>query len=80
MRSSALLLIAMLAVQPICVFGDGTVSPPNPVGEAVYRPHQLHDLVPLAVIVCAPLLGWLLRAAQRKSKMLDPDDVGAHHN
>jgi hypothetical protein len=38
------------------------------------------DLVPITLIVCAPLLGWLFHAAQRKSKMLDPDDVGAHYN
>ena len=70
----------MVAVQAICVFGDNTVSLPNPMGERVYHPHQMMDLVPLAVIVCAPLLGWLLRAAQRKTKGLFPDDVGSHHN
>ena len=52
----------MLAVQPICVLADSTVSQPNPVGEAVYRPHLIRGLLPLAVIVCALLLGWLLHA------------------
>lgn len=75
----AILLMAVLAVQPICVLGNGTVSPPNPVGEAVYRPHLLHDMLPLAVIVCAVLLGLLLHAIQRKIKRLSPDNIGSHH-
>ena len=76
----ALALVTMLAVQVTSVLADGTVSPPNPVGEAVYRPHQLLDLVPLAVIVCAPLLVWLLRAIQRKSKMVETKDAGSRPN
>ncbi len=73
------MLIAMLAVQPICVLGDSTVSPPNPIGEEVYRPHLLRDMLPIAVIVCALLLGWLLHAARRKAKKLAPDQAELHH-
>ena len=51
------MLIAMLAIQPICVFGASTVSWPNPIGEEVYRPHLLRDMLPIAVIVCAIIAG-----------------------
>ena len=71
--------MAMLAVQPICMFADNTVSMPNPIGEAVYRPHLLRGLLPIAVVACALLLGWLLHAVHRKAKMLAPDDVGSPH-
>jgi len=71
--------MAMLAVQPICMFADNTVSMPNPIGEAVYRPHLLRGLLPVAVIVCALLLGWLLHAARPKAKLLAPDEVGSPH-
>jgi hypothetical protein len=77
-RASA--LIAMLVVQSISVLGASWASRPNPVGEAVYRPHLLRDMLPLAVIVCALLLGWLLHVVQRKTKRLSPDNVGSHHN
>lgn len=76
----ALALLAMLAIQPICVLGASYASWPNPVGEEVYRPRLLRDMLPLAVIVCALLLGWLLHATHRKAKKLAPDDVGSHHN
>jgi hypothetical protein len=76
----ALALIAMLAVQSMCVLGAGWVSVPNPVGEAVYRPHLIRGMLPLAVIVCALLLGWLLHATHRKAKMPAPNGVGSHHD
>ena len=76
----ALVLTAVLAVLPICVFGASYASYPNPVGEKVYRPHLLHEMLPFAVIVSALLMGWLLHAAQRKAKRIAPDDVGSHHN
>ena len=69
----------MLAVQPICVLGAGWASYPNPVGEKVYRPHLLFNMLPLAVIVSAILLGWLVHAVRRKSKKLDPEHAESHH-
>ena len=75
----ALLLISMLAVQATCVLGASYASYPNPVGEKVYRPHLLLEMLPVAVIVCALLLGWLLHAAQRKAMMLAPDQAESHH-
>ena len=76
----ALLLISMLAVQTTCVLRASYASYPNPVGEKVYRPHLLLEMLPIAVIVCALLLGWLLDAAQRKAKRFAPDDAGSHHD
>jgi hypothetical protein len=70
---------AFLAVSPICVFGASYASYPNPVGEAVYRPHLLRDMLPIAIIVSALLLGWLLHAVQRKAKTHPSDDAGSHH-
>ena len=74
------MLIAVLAVQRMCVLADNTVSQPNPVGEAVYRPDLLRGLLPAAVILCALLLGWLLHPTHRKVKTLAPNGVGSHHN
>ena len=76
----ALLLISMLPVQVTCVFGASYASYPNPVGEKAYRPHLLLEMLPVAVIICALLLGWLLHAAQRKTKKLAPDHAESHHD
>jgi hypothetical protein len=76
----ALALIAMLAVQATCVLGASYASYPNPVGEKAYRPYLLHEMLPLAVIVCAVLLGWLLHATQRKARTHPSDDVESHHS
>ena len=74
--------MAMLAVQPICVFGDGTVSPPNPVGEKLYyahlRTHFLSEMLPFTIIVGAFLLAGLLHVAQRKAKNLAPEEAGSY--
>jgi len=70
----------MLALQPICVLGASYASRPDPVGEKAYRPQLLHDLLPIAVIAGALLLGWLLHAAQRKAKKLATDSPGSHQN
>ena len=64
----ALALIGVLAVQATRVLGASYASYPNPVGEKVYRPHLVHDMLPLAVIICALLLGWLIHAAHRKAR------------
>jgi hypothetical protein len=71
----ALLLISTLAVQATRVLGASYASYPNPIGEKEYRPHLLLEMLPIAVIVCALLLGWLLHAAQRKAKKLAPDQA-----
>jgi hypothetical protein len=59
----------MLAVQPICVLGASWASHPDPVGEKVYRPHLLLDMLPVALIVCVVLLAVLLSYyTHRKAK------------
>ncbi len=73
------MLLAVLAVQPICVLADNTVSQPNPVGEAVYRPHLLVDMLPLTVIVCALLLAWLLHVIHRKARKQLSAEAGVEH-
>ena len=61
-------MITMLAVQAIGVLGASYASYPNPVGEAVYRPHLLQDMLPLAVIACAMLLAALIHAAHHRPR------------
>ena len=73
--ASAVVLTAMLAVQPICVFGDNVVFPPNPVGEKLYRTQLSTDMLPIAIIACVLLLGWLLHEVWRKVKK-SPSDAG----
>ena len=81
MRTGRVLaLIAMLAVQATCVLGASYASYPNPVGEKAFRPYLLHEMLPVAVIVCALLLGWLLHATQRKASTHPSGDVESHHS
>ena len=75
----ALVLSAMLAVQPMCVFGDGTVSPPNPEGEKLWRAYSIPHYLPIPIIlVCGILLAWLLHRAQRKAKKPVSNDAGSY--
>lgn len=61
MRTSRpFLLAAMLAVQPLWALADGTVSAPDPVGEALWRSRLLPQLLPLAVFLLAGLLFLVL--------------------
>ena len=71
----ALLLTAMLAVQPICGFGGNTVFPPNPIGEKLYRAQLLTDLLPIAIIAAGLLLIWLVHEVWRKARK-SPGDAG----
>lgn len=72
----------MLAVLPLCVFGDGTVSPPNPVGEKLWyahlRAHFLTEMLPFAIIVGAFLLAGLFQLAHRKANRLVSADTGSY--
>jgi hypothetical protein len=58
----------LLAIQPVCVFGDGTVFPPDPVGEKMYRAHLLADILPIAIIVCALVAAWAAHKVLRKAE------------
>jgi Arc/MetJ-type ribon-helix-helix transcriptional regulator len=74
-----LVLLAILAVPPVCVFADGTVSPPNPAGEKLYSAQLLARMLPIAIIVCGLLLSWLIYAVRRKAKTPAPDDRESQH-
>lgn len=76
----ALVLIAMLAAQPTWVFGDGTVSPPNPVGERLYAQHLLTRMAPIAIMAGGLLLGWVASRIHRKGENVASDDVGPHQS
>ena len=54
------ILAAVLPVHPICSLAASYRSEPNPIGEKVYSAHSLSRLLPVAIIVCALLLAWLL--------------------
>lgn len=72
-------VMAMLAVQPICVFGGGTpVYVPNPIGEKLYRTHLLADLLPIAIVVGGLALAWLIHTAYHKAKKLTSDEVWSY--
>ena len=75
-----LALIAILAAQGTGMLGASYASYPNPIGEKVYRPHLLLEMLPIAVIVSALLLGWLVHAVRRKVKTHPSDDAGSHCN
>ena len=68
----AFVLMAMLAVLPICVFAASYASHPNPVGEIVYRPRLLLKMLPIGVFVCAILVGWLFHAVHRRDQEAGP--------
>jgi len=68
------LLSATLASQAFCAFADGTVSPPNPIGEALWRSHQLPQLIPLAIFALAGLVFlvvWLIDRIHRKHEQVE---------
>ncbi len=57
----------LLALQSIPVFAGGTVLPPDPVGEKVYRAHLLHQMPVIAVmVVCILVAALLIHMAHRK--------------
>jgi len=71
------MLIAMLAIQPICAFGRNVVFPPDPVGMKLYQAHHVTETLALSIIFCAFLLGWLIHEIKRKFKKL-ANDTGSY--
>lgn len=65
--SRALLLTAMLVLQTFLAFGDGTVVPPDPIGEKAYRAGLWNQLIPPAIIVSGALVAVAL-AVMHKNK------------
>jgi len=74
MRTSKVLaLLACLVFQSVCLFADGTVSPPNPIGERAYHARLLAHFLPAAIIAGTGLLACLIYAVRRKAKMPDTE-------
>jgi hypothetical protein len=71
-RSLLTILAAVLA--PICSFAASYRSEPNPVGEKVYAAHSLPRLLPVAIIVGALLLAWLLSRIRGKARKPTADE------
>jgi hypothetical protein len=74
-----LVLIALLAVQPIGVLAASYVSKHDPVGEKVYASGTLRRLAPLAISAGGLSLAWLLDRARRKANRRAADNAGPHH-
>jgi len=72
------MVTALLAAQPVVVFGRNVVFPPNPIGMKLYQAHHLTELTALSLIVCAFLLGCLLHLVRRKPKCATPQDTGSY--
>jgi hypothetical protein len=78
----ALVATALLAFLPIPLFADGTVSPPNPVGEKLYyeflRAHFFSQLLPVMLLGCAILAICVSLASQRKARQLAAEQAGSY--
>jgi hypothetical protein len=76
----ALVLLVMVAVQPICVSAASYRYTRDPVGEKVYSAGQLERVaVPIAIIAGGFSVAWLLHKVRRKAKKLAPDNAEPHH-
>jgi hypothetical protein len=70
----ALVLTAVLAVQPFCGVAASYASHRDPVGERVYEAGQLERMIPIAIVAGGFSLAWLLYKARSKAKRLAPDN------
>ena len=76
-KGRALAIMGLVSLWPLWVFGDGTVSPPNPVGEKLYREHLLPHMLPLAIVAAGLLVAWVIHAVRRQPE--EPGDGESHH-
>jgi hypothetical protein len=74
-----LVLIAILAIQPVCGFAASYASKRDPVGEKVYASGQLERMAPIAIVIGGFSVAWLLYKARHKAKKDAPDNPEAHH-
>ena len=78
----ALLLILLLALPPIRLLADGTVSPSNPVGEKLYYEflfaHFYSQLLPLVILGCACLIICVWLAFQCRARNLSEEQAGSY--
>jgi hypothetical protein len=73
-----LVLTAILAIQPACVFAASYASHRDPVGEKVYASGQLERMAPIAIIIGGFSVTWLLYKVRHKAKHTVPDNPEAH--
>lgn len=78
--AKALALTMMLAVLPSGLLADGTVSPPNPLGEKLYyeflRAHFFSQLLPLVLLGAAGLLICVYLIVQHRAMRTAAGDAG----
>lgn len=77
-----LALLVMLVALPMRLLADGTVSPPNPLGEKLYyeflRAHFYSQLLPLLILGCVFLLICLCLVFQRRASKLAEEHAGSY--
>jgi len=75
-------LLVMFTVLPLWLLADGTVSPPNPVGERLYyeflRAHFFSQLLPLVLLGSALLLICLALLSQHRARKLAERGAGLY--
>ncbi len=77
--SLAPILAAVVQIHPVCLLAASYRSESNPIGEKAYAAHSLSHLLPLAIIVCAFLLAWLVAGIRGKARRLAADHDEPHH-
>ena len=76
----ALVLLVMVAVQPICVSAASYRYTRDPVGEKVYSSGQLERVaVPIAIIAGGFSVAWLLHQVRRATRKVAPNNGESHH-
>jgi len=73
-----LLLIALAAIQPACLFAASYASKRDPVGEKVYASGTLWRMAPVAIMVGGLGAAWLLTRIRRKARQRAVDNIGSH--
>jgi|WetSurMetagenome_2_1015567.scaffolds.fasta_scaffold1726347_1 hypothetical protein len=76
---TALVLMTIIAIQPVGVLGASYRSEPNPVGEKVYASQLPRLLVPIAIVIGGFSLAGLVAVIRRRTGKVtadDPQDVG----
>ena len=75
----ALMLTAILAVQPLCVFAASYSWHRDPVGEKAFSSGQLERVgPPIAIVMGGFSVAWLLHKVRRKAGRLAAESAEAH--
>jgi hypothetical protein len=76
--SRALVLTAIFAIQPVCVFAASYASKQDLVGEKVYASGQLERMAPIAIMIGGFSIAWLLYKVRRNARKVAPGDAETH--